>query len=114
MLNRRFIFETLGDRQTPNNMQSKPPNTTAEVPENLFTYHVIRLPDEFSLSFKSTPFMRSSLFWVVTQPILLVLYRRFGRELIFLVFKSKQSKTLEDGTGGLTRNTDRQISTYTA
>ena len=32
------IFEVPGDRQTPNNTQSKLPNTTAEVPKNIFTY----------------------------------------------------------------------------
>ena len=97
------IFETLGNGQSPNITQSKLPNTTVEVPKNLFTYHIIRLADVFSSIFKSTPCMRSSLFSVVTQPVLLLHYRSFGESLSFLssrvsnprivlIFKYKQSK----------------------
>ena len=49
-------------------------------------------------------FVRSSLFWDITQSKLVVSYRRFGTIYRVPSSRVKQSKKNEDGTDSLSRN----------
>jgi hypothetical protein len=62
--------------------------------------------------------MRSSLFWVVTLRVLVVVYRGFGTAYRPYIEETMSpflnSLTLEDGTGTLSRNVDTQLPAYAA
>lgn len=48
--------------------------------------------------------MKSSFFWVVTQRLMLVAYRRVGAKLLGPSSRVEDILTLQGGTGGLSRN----------